>query len=521
MSPRRRLLAEVRASWGQKGKKDGWLASRYFDLTRHGFAASCIDDKTWSDLEFPKIFSNLDTALTPVGSQSLFRRLRICTDDTNELAEQYRVYDSLLADSALREEIQLKLAFLRDDSNAGIADYVFGEPPKKPKYHYLIPLLSMFSAAVLVAVLVQALTFWFWLAIVAVNVVIILLVSPRFNRDALDLKACARLLRVADGLGAIRTDSRKISALARLAEGAPQRATARNAIRWFAVPQDNYLLASLLMWLNFAFLVELLSYVRAIDQFVQIRADLAATYDLVGSVDAAIAIASFLKRCPEYCQPQVADNPLIDIENGWHPLLAQPVKNSISLDRKSALVTGSNMAGKTTFIKMIGINIIFGRTLGFCLASKAIIPSSSVRAVIRGDHSVETGKSHYFAEMEAILSFVESAGRGDFRVFLIDELFSGTNTVERIAAARAVLKSISENAQVLVTTNDVELQALLGESFDLYHFQEDPDVEGFFDYRLRTGRATERNAIRLLERMGFPEKIVQNAMDFATRDEEP
>jgi DNA mismatch repair ATPase MutS len=191
------------------------------------------------------------------------------------------------------------------------------------------------------------------------------------------------------------------------------------------------------------------------------------------------------------------------------------VKNSIRLDGQSALITGSNMAGKTTFIKMVGTNILLGRTLGICLASKATVPRSGVRASIRGEHSVESGKSHYFAEIEAILSFIESAKRGDASVFLIDELFSGTNTVERIAAACAVLQSISANAQMLVTTHDVELQELLGQRFDLYHFQENPDVEGFFDYRLRAGRATERNAIRLLERMGFPEDIVSAAMALA------
>ena len=81
-----------------------------------------------------------------------------------------------------------------------------------------------------------------------------------------------------------------------------------------------------------------------------------------------------------------------------------------------------------------------------------------------------------------------------------------------------MLDSLSSNAQVLVTTHDVELQALLGERFELFHFREDPNVEGFFDYRLRPGRATERNAIRLLARLGFPDDIVQSALNFAARE---
>jgi DNA mismatch repair ATPase MutS len=494
------------------------LASRYFDLTQLP-AANSVDDRTWVDLEFPKLFSDLDTTLTRVGSQYLFGKLRTYAADANELAERYRLYDTLRRNAALREEIQLKLAHLREDSNADIADYLFGVPPTTQRHFVPALLWSLISVAVFAAAVLSSLPLWPWLAIVAVNVMVILGNSRHLNRNVETLKACARMLRVADGLAAIKTDSESIPALARLAEEAPRRAEARNAIRWFATQQTNDLAASFVLWLNFGFLIELLSYIHAINKFVRFRAELASTYELVGSLDAAVAIASFLERCPEHCEPVVSDS-LLAVENAYHPLLVHPVKNSIHLEGRSALITGSNMAGKTTFIKMVGINIIFGRTLGFCLASKATVPRSGVRASIRGEHSVESGKSHYLAEIEAILSFIESARNGDCRVFLIDELFSGTNTVERIAAARAVLGSISSNAQVLVTTHDVELQASLGDQFELYHFQENPDVEGFFDYQLRPGRATERNAIRLLARMGFPEEIVTRALTFAAEDQD-
>lgn len=160
----------------------------------------------------------------------------------------------------------------------------------------------------------------------------------------------------------------------------------------------------------------------------------------------------------------------------------------------------------------MGSNIILGNTLGICLASTAIIPQSVVMASIRAEHSIESGRSRYFAEVQATLRMINSAAQGVCKVFVIDELFSGTNTVERIAAARAVLDDISQNAQVLVTTHDVELQHLLIDNFDFFHFQENLKVEGLFDYRLRAGVSRERNAIRVLERIGFPPKIIQTAL---------
>jgi hypothetical protein len=517
LSPRRRELARLRAKWGKHGTKDGWLASRYFDLTRVESAAKFVDDKTWVDLEFPKIFSYLDSTETPLGGQSLFRKLREYADNPSELSQQYAAYDSLRSNASLREDIQLRLGSLRADSKASISDFVFGQPPDKPKYYRLLPVWSLFSVATLIAVFTLSAPLGFWFAVVAINIVIIVRVSPYLHRETEMLRDCYQLLQVADGLASIQPASPSLPQFRQLAKETPQRATARKALRWLRIPGGD-LAQSLYFWLNLAFLAELIAYVRAVDGFTRVRPQLASAFELVGSLDAAVALASHLEQCPDHCQAAVSDSPLIEIEAGHHPLLAEPVKNSIRLDGRSALITGSNMAGKTTFIKMVGINIIFGRTLGFCLATKATIPRSSVMASIRGEHSVESGKSHYFGEIEAIHSFIENAKRGDCHVFVIDELFNGTNTIERLAAARAVLESICQHAQVLVTTHDVELQAVLEGRCDLYHFQEDPDVQGFFDYRLRPGPTTARNAIRLLERMGYPDDVVANAMTYAIED---
>ncbi|MFS6749765.1 MutS-related protein, partial [Staphylococcus aureus] len=147
-------------------------------------------------------------------------------------------------------------------------------------------------------------------------------------------------------------------------------------------------------------------------------------------------------------------------------------------------------------VKMLALNAILGRTVGFCLAAHAVLPRLPVMAAIHGKHSVEAGKSHYFAEIEAIRGFLDSEIHHGGGLFVLDEPFSGTNTAERIAIAHTVLRALGERSLVLVTTHDVELQAMLGERYALYHFQENPEVDGYFDYRLRNGAATERNAIR-------------------------
>ena len=509
--PKQKLLADIRSRWGQPGERHAWRPGIHFELTRAAAKTELVDDKTWLDLEFPEIFSRLDTTITPLGRQYLFSMMHTYIDDPSELAERQACARMLRSDVALRESIQLKLATLMDDGYADIADCVFGEIPQPLTYPRILLLWSAFGLLTLAAVISSMWPAWTIFGTVGVNLAIIVRTFGGLRRHSEALKRALGMLPVAEALCQIEADRKAFKVLGQLREQVPERKQVRNKLRWFALFQSEAV-QWVTIWFNVTFLAELVAYAHALKHFAQVRAALQSTYELIGSIDASIALASCLERCPDHCIPDISSVALIEIQHGYHPLLANPVCNSLRLDGRSALIVGSNMAGKTTMIKMVGTNIILGRTLGFCLASRATIPRSSVMASIRREHSVESGNSHYFGEIERLQTFIKSARCGSCRVFIIDELFSGTNTIERIAIAQAVLEKLAEDAQVLVTTHDVELQQDLFADYDLYHFQENPDIDGFFDYRLKQGAAVERNAIRLLERVGFPEEVVARAM---------
>ena len=514
--PRTRRLTALRAAWGQPGSADGARANRYFDLLRNRRdPAAVVDDRTWSDLEFPKLFTDLDTTITPIGRQYLFNQLRTCEYGAEELQRRHEAYALLQADGELRERIQLALRPLADDSTAFIADLLLGPAPQMPRYRVLVlpwVLLSILTVAGAIAHLVPA---WMCWVVLAVNAVIAIKVDPMLGRNADALLDCGRLLGVADRIAAAAGRA-TVAYLAQAAAQTPERRRLMPQVRWLALldrARSIEIVGGVVVFLNFFLLLKLALYTRSVGRFATSRERWLSTFELIGAVDAAIAVANFLGRYPAHCRPAVTEAAVIDIENGYHALITKPVTNSVKLVNRSALVTGSNMTGKTTFIKMIAMNAILGHTLGICLADRATIPRSPVRALIRGgDQSVEAGKSRYFAEAEAIRGFMDESAGGGCRIFVIDEPFSGTNTVERIAAAKAVLRAIGARAQVLVTTHDVELQHLLGEGFELFHFQEDPAVEGFFDHRLRPGAGTQRNAIRVLERLGFAPEVITEAL---------
>ena len=508
-----RPIDQIRARWGQEGSKEPWLATRLFDLTRSA-AADSVDDRTWTDLEFERLFSSVDSTLTPLGSQCLYQNLRIYRDDPGELERTYASYQTLRRDSAIREQLQLSLWPLRRDSEALTCESLFGEPPANPRLTGLILLMSVASLVVSVAALLNPALVWLWVAMVLCNLLILAFLHHGIHETFEATGRLGRMLSVAARLARVDATA-LVSQPARLRNILSETDDLRGSFRWFLADRSNDLVASFFFWLNLLFLADHVAAVLVARNLRRHRDTLAQVFLQVGSLDADIAIASWLQRIPAHCPPALTTQKTIELIDGFHPLLSAPVANSIALREQSALVVGTNMAGKTTFIKMVGTNIILGRTLGVCFAATAVIPRTKVMASIRAEHSIESGKSHFFAELERILHFVQRAQRDDRGVFLIDELFRGTNTPERVAAGKAVLECLGAHAQVLTTTHDVELQHLLERNFVTFHFVEDPDLPEVFDYRLHPGISTTKNAIRRLEKVGFPPAIIREARRLA------
>jgi hypothetical protein len=514
LAGKHRPIDQIRASWGREGSKDPWLSTKLFDLTR-GAAADSVDDRTWIDLEFERLFSSVDSTLTRLGSQCLYHKLRIYRDDPGELENDYAAYQVLRRDTALREKLQLSLWPLRSDE-APTCESLFGQPPANPRSTGLVLLMSVASLLVFAAIILNpapALA-WLWGAIVLCNLFIMAYLRHDIHETFLATAGLGRMISAAARLARVEATA-PVSQPARLNAIFRETQDLRKSFRWFLADRSNDLVASFYFWLDLLFLADHVAAVLVARNLRRHRDKLAQVFLHVGSLDADIAIASWLQRIPAHCLPAITTEKVIELIDGFHPLLAAPVANSIALRGQSALVVGTNMAGKTTFIKMVGTNIILGRTLGVCFAAAAVVPRSNVMALIRAEHSVESGKSHFFAELERILSFVQRAERDGRGVFVIDELFRGTNTPERVAAGKAVLESLGAHAQVLVTTHDIELQHLLGPTFLTFHFVEDPDLPEAFDYRLHPGISTTKNAIMLLEKVGFPPAIVREARRLA------
>lgn len=218
-----------------------------------------------------------------------------------------------------------------------------------------------------------------------------------------------------------------------------------------------------------------------------------------------------------WCVPEFIGKEQVEIKDGYHPLLEAPVKNGITAKR-GVLLTGSNASGKSTFLKTVAINAILAQTIHTCAAEEYRAPFFHVYSSMALRDDIGSGESYYIVEIKALKRILDAAGEGKGLILcFVDEVLRGTNTVERIAASTQILKSLGHSGIFcFAATHDIELTELLKEHFDNYHFEEDVrEGDVFFNYRLKTGKATTRNAIKLLELMGYDHRVIERASEQA------
>jgi hypothetical protein len=239
--------------------------------------------------------------------------------------------------------------------------------------------------------------------------------------------------------------------------------------------------------------------------------------EAVGDLDALALLAGVSRDNPDWCQPVVREtvSAVLDAAALGHPLLTDdrrvPSDVQVGPPGTLLLVTGSNMSGKSTLLRSIGLNVVLAQAGGVVAATRFSLPPSDLQTSLRVQDSLELGLSYFMAALARLKGVVDAAEHerpGRVLLFLLDEILQGTNSVERALAVRAVARHLLEAGAIgAMTTHDLSLagEEPLASAAQLVHFTEtvDPDGEMRFDYRLRPGLATSRNALRLMKLIGI------------------
>ena len=244
--------------------------------------------------------------------------------------------------------------------------------------------------------------------------------------------------------------------------------------------------------------------------------------DCLAEVEAASALATFASLHPHYAWPspftiakeQNGIPPALHANRLGHPLLPTQsrVVNDVHVQGLGSihLITGSNMSGKSTFLRTIGINLCLAQAGGPACADSFEWTWSRLACCIRVDDSLDAGLSFFYAEVKRLKAILDATTRQTMPpvLFLIDEIFKGTNNRERLIGSRAYIKALSTGYGFgLVSTHDLELTDLEKEipSLTNAHFQETVSAGVLaFDYQLRPGPCPTTNALKIMELEGLP-----------------
>ncbi len=242
-------------------------------------------------------------------------------------------------------------------------------------------------------------------------------------------------------------------------------------------------------------------------------ASVRAWFEALAELEALACLAGLAHDRPHFTWPEVREGPPdLEVRGVGHPLLERPVLNDVALHGPSfaLLITGSNMSGKTTLMRSLGLNTVLALAGGPVCAEAMRVTPMQVLTAMRVRDSLEQGVSYFYAEVKRLKKVLDAAeAAGGRALFLLDEILTGTNTRERHLASREVLKLLLASGSIgCITTHDLSLSELAQEHPGRVHNVHVRDhVEGgqmLFDYQLREGVVDTTNALRVMALAGIP-----------------
>lgn len=517
-------LEQLRRSWGKVPERE-YTAEELESIGRyalnHQNGKFMIDDITWNDLDMERIFMLLNQTCSSCGEESLYAMLRFPEFSRENLEERERVIEFFRHNVGERETVQKNLLLIGKINGLSISDYIralSGIPGHSRAKYAACCALAVLSLVMLV--IKPALGVGVFAAALVVNISVHAAEGNKIDAYLKCLMCIIRILKASEKLG-----KEKIPELAEYLQRIRKNEKKLHKIRKKSMTlvntkgTDGDIMSVLYSYINSFFMLDFIQFYSILKDLGKNQEELETLTSDLGSLDALIAVASYREYLPYYCVPEFAEGKRaasMDVTDLYHPLISDPVANSIYADG-GILVTGSNASGKSTFLKNVAVNMILAQSIHTSLSHTYHASMCKVMTSMALRDDLQSSESYYIVEIKSLKRILDES-RKDLPVLcVIDEVLRGTNTVERIAASSQILAYL-RRPQVIcfAATHDIELSYILDQLYTNYHFEEEiTDHDVRFNYLLCEGRAASRNAIALLEMIGYDQRIVQAAKDSA------
>ena len=518
MKSKGKFIKSLNESFGHKPKdylEDfdmTFLKNHYEVRKKNESSGESIDELTWDDLDMDTVFKRINYTKTSLGEAYLYYKLREISYNEDEWTSLENLITLFTTNEELRNKVSLLLLKVGKLNDLNLTKFIYNPKFSKIPSYYKYPLLSLgFIFSILLSFIYTKVGLILSFIFLCINILSYqsekIFLEDRFKVMIYllnNINLCRSLSKIKDKhfeffRNKISSAIHNFKALNKVKIYGDSFQKNENSFTDIDIISD---------YIKMFFMVDIIAYQNSVKILEKNKENLYKIYDIVAKLDFALSLAYYRKSLSEYTTPEFIENDDIVLENLYHPLIDNPVKNSI-LIKNNILFTGSNASGKSTFIKSVALNCILAQSLNTALCSKYRCKFSKVVTSMAIRDNILAGDSYFIAEIKSLKRLLDSLN-GEIRVLaFVDEILKGTNTIERISASASILKyAENTNGKLLVATHDMELTQIL-ETYENYHFSETVTEDGvIFDYKLKKGSSNTRNALKLLKAMNFNKEIV-------------
>lgn len=451
-------------------------------------AGEVMDAQTWDDLLLPAYSAELAHETSIFGQQELHRRL-YAEDDALVSASRVR---TLMADDALRQRLQTATKDLRE-ADREISETLYGpELPRAPRWLSALAWLPvLFLASAGVALVAGWLPLWgvalvAWLALCGIQ--------ARYHET---VQAWERILASMQLMLRAHTLLGEIDP--RFADDAAQAGKLNRRISRSLASR----MPGVSEYADWLWLANVHHHFRSRDVVRENIDFLRGSFARVAMLDADLALARHLAKTDMFCWAEQGD--AVELEQVVHPLLADAAALDFGMARKGVFISGQNGVGKSTLLRTVGLSLITARAFGFCYARRAVTPLLPVYASMQNEDALGAGESFYMAELRRGQELLALSAQRP-AIFIIDEIFRGTNYLESVSAAAAVLHTLAQQGRVAVASHHLVLASLLSDCLEPWCVRRTGG-----QWQLAPGLLQHTNGITLLAERGFAPAITTKA----------
>ena len=517
---RRRLYSEIRIRNAENELKALDYDFSAFDgapdkmNAEHSFS---LDLDLFGERSF---FQSINRTVTSFGRDALANTLLYPFENKNEILAQQEAIKELASKSKLATHFRT-VGEMSEADNLNAKDYeaAFSQPVVFWKNKlwttmlYLVPISYILFIVLYIADIIPGNSFiYLWLAT--------LLISSAFLKKTNQIlsifdKKTSTLDTYSQLFGIIENEKFDSTLLQHIQQQLNGEASASQAIAELKSHHNNLSLSvtfpvlllfnPLLLWnIRYASLIEKWMYTH--------KDDIGQWFDAIARFDTLVSLAIFAYNHPDYCYPEIADNFVFDGKDLGHPLINRDVcvRNDVHIPKKPyfLVITGANMAGKSTYLRTIGINHILACAgIPVCANYLKFFPGKLVTNLRTAD-SLADNESYFYAELKRLKMIIDRLQSGEELFIILDEILKGTNSEDKQKGSLALMRQlIALNGNGVIATHDLVLGNLEKEYPEYvkdYRFEADiKDDNLSFSYRIREGIAQNMNASFLMKKMGI------------------